>query len=224
MVRSNRNAEVVRSCRVCAAMFAVSPFVIANAPYESTMGLVQKIFYYHMPSAWMFLIGGDRLRRRERALPSPAIRATIARPGGGGAGGAVRPAHAGHRSAVGAEGVGHVVGVGCAPHLEPGRLDDRVAYLILRGTAARVREAGRRPGALRHGQRAVHLHLGELLAHDSPGDDGRADAAVLDGIAAVVLRRRRSCCCFVLLTTHARAARRAARRLDALYLSLDEQA
>jgi heme exporter protein C len=37
-------------------MFATSPFLIANAPYESTMGLVQKIFYYHMPSAAMFLI------------------------------------------------------------------------------------------------------------------------------------------------------------------------
>jgi heme exporter protein C len=43
---------------VCGVMFAASPFVIANAPYESTMGLVQKIFYYHMPSAWMFLISG----------------------------------------------------------------------------------------------------------------------------------------------------------------------
>ena len=41
---------------VCAAMFAASPFLIASAPYESTMGLVQKIFYYHMPSAGMFLI------------------------------------------------------------------------------------------------------------------------------------------------------------------------
>ena len=40
----------------CGAMFAASPFLIANAPYESTMGLVQKIFYYHMPSAWMFLL------------------------------------------------------------------------------------------------------------------------------------------------------------------------
>jgi heme exporter protein C len=40
---------------VCGAMFAASPFVIANAPYDSTMGLVYKIFYYHMPSAWMFL-------------------------------------------------------------------------------------------------------------------------------------------------------------------------
>ena len=41
---------------VCGAMFAASPFVIASAPYESTMGLVQKIFYYHMPSAWIFLV------------------------------------------------------------------------------------------------------------------------------------------------------------------------
>ena len=39
----------------CGLLFAASPFVIANAPYESTMGLVQKIFYYHMPSAWVFL-------------------------------------------------------------------------------------------------------------------------------------------------------------------------
>jgi heme exporter protein C len=38
-------------------MFAASPFFIAGAPYESTMGLVQKVFYYHMPSAWMFLLG-----------------------------------------------------------------------------------------------------------------------------------------------------------------------
>jgi heme exporter protein C len=42
----------------CGLMFVASPFVIANADYESTMGLVQKIFYYHMPSAWMFLTAG----------------------------------------------------------------------------------------------------------------------------------------------------------------------
>jgi heme exporter protein C len=40
---------------LCALMFAASPFLIANADYESTMGLVQKIFYYHMPSAIVFL-------------------------------------------------------------------------------------------------------------------------------------------------------------------------
>jgi heme exporter protein C len=32
------------------AMLVISPFFIANAPYESTMLLVQKIFYYHVPS------------------------------------------------------------------------------------------------------------------------------------------------------------------------------
>ena len=43
---------------VGALMFAATPIVIANAPFESTMGLVFKIFFYHMPSAWMFLLGG----------------------------------------------------------------------------------------------------------------------------------------------------------------------
>src|SRR5437867_5926073 len=33
-----------------ALLFACSPVMIARAPYESTMGLVQKIFYYHVPS------------------------------------------------------------------------------------------------------------------------------------------------------------------------------
>jgi heme exporter protein C len=41
---------------VVALMFPVAPVLIAWAPYESTMGLVQKIFYFHVP-AWiaMFL-------------------------------------------------------------------------------------------------------------------------------------------------------------------------
>jgi len=37
-----------------ALMFAYSPIAIANAPYESTMLLVQKIFYYHFPT-WIAL-------------------------------------------------------------------------------------------------------------------------------------------------------------------------
>jgi heme exporter protein C len=41
---------------VTALMFGAAPFVIARANYEATMGLVQKIFYYHMPSASMFLL------------------------------------------------------------------------------------------------------------------------------------------------------------------------
>lgn len=41
---------------VCGLMFVVSPFVIAEVRYEATMGLVQKIFYYHFPSAVIFLL------------------------------------------------------------------------------------------------------------------------------------------------------------------------
>lgn len=36
---------------VAAVMFAAAPFVIDTAPYESSMGLVQRIFYFHFPSA-----------------------------------------------------------------------------------------------------------------------------------------------------------------------------
>ena len=32
---------------LAAAMFAYAPIMILNAPYEATMGLVQKIFYFH---------------------------------------------------------------------------------------------------------------------------------------------------------------------------------
>ena len=61
-----------------AAAFAYAPVAIQRAPYESTMGLVQKIFYFHVPS-WMamflaasvcgiasaiFLFGGSKLYDR----------------------------------------------------------------------------------------------------------------------------------------------------------------
>lgn len=41
---------------LCGLMFVVSPVLIARTPDESSMGMVYKIYYYHMPSAWMFLI------------------------------------------------------------------------------------------------------------------------------------------------------------------------
>ncbi|MGH9373476.1 MAG: cytochrome c biogenesis protein [Vicinamibacterales bacterium] len=40
-----------------AAMFAYAPVTIANAPFESTMLLVQKIFYFHVPS-WFVMFTG----------------------------------------------------------------------------------------------------------------------------------------------------------------------
>src|SRR4029079_9934876 len=35
---------------VAAAMFGYAPIMIANAPFEASMGLVSKIFYFHVPS------------------------------------------------------------------------------------------------------------------------------------------------------------------------------
>jgi heme exporter protein C len=37
-------------------LFAIAPWLIAQAPYEETMGLVQKIFYFHVPSAITMLV------------------------------------------------------------------------------------------------------------------------------------------------------------------------
>ena len=48
-------------------MFAAAPLLIAQAPYESTMGLIQKIFYFHVPG-WIamflavFVAGGTSPR------------------------------------------------------------------------------------------------------------------------------------------------------------------
>ena len=39
---------------VTAAMFAYAPVAIDNAPYQSTMLLIQKVFYFHVPS-WVAL-------------------------------------------------------------------------------------------------------------------------------------------------------------------------
>jgi heme exporter protein C len=36
---------------IALVMFVCAPFLINAAPYESTMGLIQKIFYFHVPSA-----------------------------------------------------------------------------------------------------------------------------------------------------------------------------
>ena len=37
-------------------VFVTAPIVIARAPFERTMLLVQKIFYYHMPTAMLMLL------------------------------------------------------------------------------------------------------------------------------------------------------------------------
>jgi heme exporter protein C len=41
---------------VAAVMFLRAPFMIDAAPYESTMGLIQRIFYFHVPSAMVMFL------------------------------------------------------------------------------------------------------------------------------------------------------------------------
>jgi len=41
---------------IAMVLFASAPLVVANAPAEQTMGLVQKIFYYHVPSAMLLFV------------------------------------------------------------------------------------------------------------------------------------------------------------------------
>lgn len=44
---------------VAMAMFAIAPLLIERAPYEATMGLVQKIFYFHVPSAMVMFVSAS---------------------------------------------------------------------------------------------------------------------------------------------------------------------
>lgn len=39
-----------------ALLFSGAPVLVAQAPYEATMGLVQKVFYYHVPSAMVMFL------------------------------------------------------------------------------------------------------------------------------------------------------------------------
>jgi len=41
---------------IAMVMFAFAPLVVASAPLEQTMGLVQKIFYFHVPSAMLLFV------------------------------------------------------------------------------------------------------------------------------------------------------------------------
>jgi heme exporter protein C len=43
---------------LAAAMFAYAPILIAQAPYESTMLMIQKVMYFHAPSGMVMLMSG----------------------------------------------------------------------------------------------------------------------------------------------------------------------
>jgi len=51
-----KNRTFVPLLVVAMLLFAYAPVMIAGAPYEATMGLVQKIFYFHVPAAMAMFV------------------------------------------------------------------------------------------------------------------------------------------------------------------------
>lgn len=49
-------AKLLAGAAVAAIGLAVMPTMIVNAPNERTMGIIQKIFYYHVGTAWLLLL------------------------------------------------------------------------------------------------------------------------------------------------------------------------
>src|SRR6185503_5802882 len=161
-----------------AALFATVPFLIANAPIESTMGLIQKIFYFHVPS-WM------------------AMYTAIAVCGVGSALYLFRGNRAAELYAVAGGEVAVLFGL---MGLVSGPLWGRKAWgvwwvweprltsallmelIFIASLLARIGEARRRHRVVRHGDRAVRLQVGRHLARSAPEDDGgAAPAEGLDG-------------------------------------------
>ena len=160
-------------------LFASAPLVVANAPYESTMGLVQKIFYYHVPSAMLMFVSAF--------VCGIASAVFLFRRSRGG-----RPGRAGCAAELTVL-FGLIV-------LVTGPLWARkawgvwwqwdarltsslllwmifLAYLLVRrygGPGSEKLRGG--DGPVRHGERAVRLRLGQLLAHAAPEDERRPDA------------------------------------------------
>ena len=115
-----------------------APSLIARAPYESTMGLVQKIFYFHVPPDVDVAVG-ILLRRRQRDVSLQEAPAVDRIACGGRADRALWCDRPGHRSLVGAEGLGRLVAVGRAADDGAAPVDD------LRRLSAAARYGG--PGS-----------------------------------------------------------------------------
>jgi len=48
--------KLLATCAITAILFVIACKAIADAPREITMGLVQKIFYFHVPCAWLLML------------------------------------------------------------------------------------------------------------------------------------------------------------------------
>src|SRR3974390_2009991 len=107
------------------------------APTEQTMGEVQRIFYYHVPSAWVaglcfavnFLASVVSLWKRSLNADAGAGRGR----------GVFLPYRIDYRADMGPSGVGHMVDLGRPPHHNPCALAD---LRQLPGAAAGCRPRG----------------------------------------------------------------------------------
>jgi len=53
---SQNNAPFAVLLAVSTVGFLAVPYLIVSAPIEPTMGIIQKIFYFHVPIAWLLLL------------------------------------------------------------------------------------------------------------------------------------------------------------------------
>jgi heme exporter protein C len=103
------------------------------APTEQTMGAVQRIFYYHVPSAWtafllFFINFGASVVLPDQALRHGRYcRAGVCRSGRG-----FLHGRADHGADLGASGVGHLVDVGHAADVDAGAVADLRELFFLR--------------------------------------------------------------------------------------------
>jgi heme exporter protein C len=51
-----RDTRFLLGVAVAALGFLLVPLLVAGAPEERTMGIVQKIFYFHVPCAWLLML------------------------------------------------------------------------------------------------------------------------------------------------------------------------
>jgi heme exporter protein C len=54
--KPSTSLRFLAACAITAALFLIACNAIADAPREITMGLVQKIFYFHVPCAWLLML------------------------------------------------------------------------------------------------------------------------------------------------------------------------
>jgi heme exporter protein C len=56
MARRRSDTWIIVAAVVAAAGFLYLPFLIARTPIEPVMGKIQKIFYFHVPTAWLLML------------------------------------------------------------------------------------------------------------------------------------------------------------------------